>query len=330
MMPEGSFSNATNFFKDYISEIPFKKISDGSIVDLNSVENNGLETFINFLLDGSSGQPIFRGEKFCHAFKKYINTEHEKIDKFVSHCNSVFYMGNKSKAYLYSTHEEGRLDFNDISPGGFEKIYNKLIDSDAFVDQALQESNQNDFVDKIMTLNDDDRCQAKKYYTWFLHVNDVSSFNETSYFLSTSIDFNVANQFGDHQLLYCGWVPQPLRANAVSCSDLFQIGNRLEEAGLWKFQDEPYPEEHELSLLNGLFPHYTLGIYNVPDEIIIINTHLIKAIREPVTNNSAKKIITDGIMIDQFDFSNREIVKNSGYKSIVTKTEEGEFQDSDL
>ncbi len=326
------------FFKDEISKIPLVKVDEDCLTSLTNSEREKFSIFSDVLLDEDLCQLIFRGESCDHAYRKSNAFGHTEEKKLVNHCRSVFYIGVKSKAYLYELRENDRLRVHDISELVFRKLHRLLHHaSDETIHKhrminKLSSTDEDRFIEKILQMSDQEKFETKKYYTWILHVTGESQYNRMSYFLSTSKNYSVAsNNFAEEGLLYCAWIPRPVRFYATYLRNLLQIEHRLEEVGLPTYRTEPYPEENEVSLLNGMFPHYTVGIYSFSEHKLVVNTPLLLELGgDGFGLRDAIRIIHDGIKIDQSDFEVSVELQNSSYKSWVCSDASGFSEDFDI
>lgn len=318
------------------------KSTDDQLSSLSTEENLLISDFINALLDEDNCQLIFRGERKDHAYRKSgiarMYEGESEDSQFRKHGNSIFYIGSKAGSYLFKFEDiEFPINLNNTESELFNSIHKEFKqninhpsltnESDFtkyFTGDAL------DFTSKIMSLDNSERIRIKYYYLWLLHVLGDTKYKKYSNFISTSKNYEIANEFGNDELVYVGWIPRPIKERSVYLGSLIQLSKRLTKLQLPVYSDEPYPKEDEISLIGGLFPHYIFGIYNQSKEIVLVNDYLFSAgMLEMIKHGLSNKIIEHGIGIDQSNFSNSEFLKISEYKRHLTYTKGEGYRDNE-
>jgi hypothetical protein len=325
------------YLKESLDNIELLKIKNNETKPLCLAEEKRVRIFINALLDEDNCQIVFRGENIKSAYKnsgvQNFNIPNED-EKFCTHGKSIFYIGTKAKSYLYSFDEINfPIDLNSIEDNVFKKIFqelNLLLSSkpqdfekefrDFFVNKT-----ENDFTHIISKLKDDEKKNIKHYYLWFLHVMGESKYKKYSNYLSTTKNYVTASIFAKKELVYCGWIPRPIKERSIYLGTLIQLSTKLQKLKLPIYTSEPYPSEQEISLIGGFFPHYILGIYHLPKRKLLVNTNLLEnAHFNLIDMGNSEFIIENGISFDQSNFSENEHFKNSEYKRhVIQKSGEG-------
>jgi len=306
-----------------------KTNENNQIVNLSREEKEYINILIEKLLDEDNCQLIFRGENMKSAFehsgieKCYSNQSGEF--KFSRHGESIFYIGSKAKSYLFKTDE---VDFpieldgtkDDLFKGIYEEFkqniqHCKLENETKFKGYFITNRDSSHFCEIIKPLDEKDKIAIKYYYLWLLHAIGETKYKCYSNFVSTTKNFNIAKKFGKEEIVYVGWVPRPIKERSVYLGSLIQARQRLEGLGLPVYMDEPYPTEDEISLIGGFYPHYILGIYNIPKKEFLINDHLLdKKMLDMIYEGRSEMIIEHGIGIDQSNFEKSKFLEISAYK----------------
>lgn len=317
--------------KQTIKDKKLVKTENNRLTGLSPKESKSINLFIDSLLDEDNCQLIFRGEKIKYAYDKsgvneYYSDKSEEY-KFGKHGNSIFYIGAKADSYLFKIEDVNfPIDLNNTEKELFTSIFNefkKSKDHSTLKNESkfreYFDKPSSDFIEKILNLNALERIVVKYYYLWLLHVIGDTEYKRYSNFLSTSKDYEVAFRFSNQEIVYVGWIPRPIKIRSVYLGYLIQSRKRIESLGLPTYSDEPYPDENEISLIGGLFPHYVLGIYHVRKKLLLVNEYLLKDDMVEIINSGLSEIIIKhGIGIDQSDFENSEFLKISGYKRHLT------------
>lgn len=337
------------YLKQFLTNAEFQKVNnnDNSILlDCSKDETEVLRIFIDSLLDEDNCQVIFRGENSKKAFNRSGADRCGKSFKkrLARHSDIIFYIGEKSSSYLYSKYSE-RIphDINAVDNNVFIRIFNELSNISNKFTQAessklderfckyFLETSKEKFIEKISKLETSEKEQIKFYYFWLLHTLDESPYKSVSNFLSTSKDYRVAINFAKEEIVYCGWIPRPIKNRAVYLGSIIQLKQRLKKYDLPVYNNEPYPEEREISLVGGLFPHYTFGIYNIKNKKFIINKYIFNEYSfNLIKSGMSEIIINSGIQIDQSNFRNSLELRNSKYFRWLTYASDIGFYDNDI
>ena len=298
------------------------------IINLPKEEKVYIDILIEKLLDEDNCQLIFRGDSMKSAFKnsgieRCYSNENDEF-KFSKHGESIFFIGSKANSYLFKTDEvdfpielDGTKDelFKGIYEEFKQNIQHSTFENEAKFKEYFVNKDSSHFCEIIKPLDEKDKIAIKYYYLWLLHVIGETKYKCYSNFLSTTKDYNIAKKFGKKEIVYVGWVPRPIKERCVYLGSLIQARQRLESLGLPVYMDEPYPTEDEISLIGGFYPHYTLGIYNIPKKEFLINDHLLdKKMLNMINEGLSEMIIKHGIGIDQSNFERSKFLEISAYK----------------
>jgi hypothetical protein len=326
------------YLKELLKDVSLIKVSNHTVKPLSNNEDKSIRIFINALLDEDNCQAIFRGEKVANAYEQSgIKISSDDNSNFAAHGKVIFFIGTKAKSYLYDNDDVVfPIDINYTHHSLFEGLYEEIeslikdipneFDSD--FKNYFSSKSKIDFTTAIISLHKDEKQSIKIYYLWLLHVIGKSKYKKYSNFLSTTKDHKVASFFGNDELVYCGWIPRPIKKKAAYLGSLMQMQRHIKSIGLPTYNDEPYHNEQEISLIGGLLPHFTLGIYRHPR--LLVNTNLLeKKSLFLINHGMSEMIIKMGIAIDQTNFSESEEFKNSKYKRWLTYSEETGYSDQE-
>ena len=121
-------------------------------------------------------------------------------------------------------------------------------------------------------------------------------------FLSTTTDFEVAENFATDTIFYC-WLP--IKKSQVSNTKIVvkDISSKIKKYDI-VINGEVYPEEHEVSLLYGMLPHFLIGILNTKNNEFWPNPAIqrIEKGTEGMVNEKRYPVWSHGLYIDQANF----------------------------
>lgn len=316
--------------KTSLAEVKFAKIENDGITDLTENESNSIKKFIHTLLDEDYCQIIFRGvsiERACKiaGVKSSFLGDHKKTLNKLG--RSTFFIGEKASSYSYKSDEVSfPIDINNVHDDIFKDIFNEfkhLVNSRKAINNSFDNNflnyfitfNEIQFVESIDKMDDEQKKLIKFYYLWLLHTIGDTAYKKYSHFVSTSKNYEIANKFGHREMVYCGWIPRPIKDRAVYLGSIVQSIDLIKSVGLPFYSDEPYPSEQEVSVLGAIFPHYILGIYHLPLKKFLINSYLLEGETMDLINSGfSDAIISFGVKIDQTIFSESQIFKDSIHK----------------
>lgn len=270
--------------------------------------------FVNLLLSPNyrrNKQLIYRGDK--NIREKY-NTGTEDLTKL---SKLIFMVGDKA-AYF----RENQLKYNIKDESIYSFLFDKFADKvcnpskfhnsqtlcvvNNFLDSNPQfriffgnKDNKDLFEGKIEESNDKE--SIIDYYFSLLHLIGKSA-NGASYFLSSSKSFKIAEKFrNDEGIILIGWVPSKEKNKfIISYEDTEKLNKKIKELGLPIYERSPYPEQREICLKCGMFPHFIIGYVYKND--FIINPHLLDFMRSMNDDAEFKNMLRRGLRIDQSNF----------------------------
>ncbi|ACF11511.1 hypothetical protein Cpar_1104 [Chlorobaculum parvum NCIB 8327] len=331
------------YLKELLKSVGIQRVTNDSLGSVSPEKEKLIRVFIDALLDEDNCQAVFRGEDRVSAYEQSganTTTSLGREQLLATHSDIIFYIGTKSRSYLYATDGiDVPIEIRSLDNSVFKTIFNEiehsiedgLYSGESEFTRYFCRANRDSFIEKISLVDDEEKQQIKIYYLWLLHVIGETEYKRYSNFLSTTKNHKVANRFGHDQIVYCGWIPRPIKKRAAYLGSLIQLEQRLKHLDLPTYNDEPYPDEQEISLLGGLFPHYTLGIFDPSTRKLIINTHLLdNAILDLISNGMSELVINLGIFIDQSEFESSEKLRNSKYRRWVSHSEGESFTDHNV
>lgn len=274
-------------------------------------------------------------EKIIEEFNKLICTletddeiivctrgdSRESIEKFfnVEYMKKFFVVGQKADTtklrqpanQIYSHTEE--LDktalLKDIKQ--LIEAINKII-SEIDESHNINGSISQDFIDQIDTLDINILMKLKMIFISFLHNKREKTFKSESPFLSLTNgenkfskakDFALRNKNKNGYIFLYSLNKKRFSSNYIVTKDFTKL---LKNMGI-----EWYPDIHqEIMLLNGMYPHFILGIYEIKNEDIknfYMNPELYLLLKE-------KKIFNknEGLPINQNNFE--QLAKELGHE----------------
>lgn len=261
---------------------------------------------------------FYRGICFQSALSVFkINRESPDLMK--KFAEKIFYYGDKPQYFkLEKNNSEKKFSINDTSDEMFKFIFeefNRLqFSKDSTVEyhiaKNLKEINfffnidsKTIFLKKVEEYSDIAKVELRNYLLSFLHrVGDKTAYKKQSLFTSTTTSLTTARNFGKDVVLKF-WKPK----SHLKVYD-----------GEFKFDDNIYPEENELTLLGGIFPTHLFSFeYMRKDEYYNPNILDVENIDIAIIN---------GLDIDQTDFSNR-LPKETLHSNGLTTKNHLEFEE---
>lgn len=335
----------TNNIIEIITYSNAVKLQNSTITTLNLEEHKTVLEFLKIL--DKTCQVIFRGDNLEKTYNKLYSNPKNVDDKFKKIGMKVFMIGEKAPRYLFgiqTTEEYENLNIGSTDSSIFKIIFqnfkivcdkiSKGVIDDLFENDFLKTFFSNDineeiFLQKILDLPFEQKIKIKLYYLWMLHILDETNYKSISNFVSTTKSFKQAYFFAkdskDEGLIYISWIP--ISQKDESFDDLRgtrEIQVLLEELGLPYYTSKPYYEELEISKLGVIFPQYIFGIYNLSDNMFLINSYLINDTKFHWNDQAhLQKIINEGIKIDQTKFD--EYMKDTNYMAEVERKKNGSW-----
>jgi len=312
---------------------------------LSLEEQKRFTSFYTLFLIKYRSKLIFRGEKFS-ALKHKLNTAGEQsLRKFNER---IFLIGEKAKIYFK---EEIRKKANDINVFGissveddlFVYIFNKLNKifkksnshseiekfkdgNKSFCSYFLNTKNRKDFLAQIIgAKTNDDKLNIRDYYISILHRIGKIGIQDKSFFLSTTSDFRIAQNFSKNynkpdSIILVGWTnSRKLNQWTTHGSRLGQREQLLINYDLPIVNSIIYKHQKEVSMKGGILPHYLIG-YILSDRC---EFHINPAFFN--SNESFQTMINEGFVIDQENF--KEELTKTNYYGFFTLFEDGQIVD---
>ena len=295
-----------------------KNNMDALLKELTLYINNSIasqieeESFIRFVKQLKSSkkiQFIYRGES--NLYEQY-NSGIENISVLSQH---IFILGEKGRLFVEDKLKKYDNSFDFIWEQFNQKVCklkfkceNTIKHVGDFLENSreikqyfLDESNKTNFIN-YKGLPEDKRIKVSDYYLALLHTIGKSG-NSRSYFLSSSRNISIAEEFKNNGIILYGWVPKKhLKNKTIEHKDIEEHESFIKSIGLPIYNIPVYPEQKEICLKCGLLPHYILGFQH--DNKFYINPSTLKPWKENIPYN--------GLDIDQSLFI--EKFKDSNYK----------------
>ena len=258
--------------------------------------------FINRLKQSRKIQFIYRGDSKLR--------EHYKVEvsdvTLLSHY--IFAIGEKGYFFLKKHRKKETNQFQFIWNKLNEKICELRFESESNKQIVCEFLGKNvelkDFFSTAQNkeqflncdrLDEKQRKQVIDYYIALLHTIGKSGIDD-SYFLSSTLDKNIAEYFKNGGIVIYGWLPKKGQKDCmISYEDINGYNNTIEQLGLPIYEVSLYPEQKEICLKCGLLPNYIIGFQYEQ------NFYINPAIIETEIND---KLITHGFDILQKDFNN--------------------------
>jgi len=141
--------------------------------------------------------------------------------------HKFFHVGDKSKYLIKSNTFQRYLDdINDVSDKVFETIFDKINTKQKennakseFKDYFTDIENKEDFLEKIIYLNDKSKLRMRDYYFSYLHQEEIDE-NKSSFFVSTSKDIEIAEDEtftgkGNNKIVIYYFISKPYTDRAI-------------------------------------------------------------------------------------------------------------------
>lgn len=284
------------------------------------LNNNELLLFNRFLLrfiqftNQRVISPIYRGDNI-NNLKFKLGLSRETNDEAISEMlDRLFMIGEKSRDY-YSTALKytGNFGINEINSHVAKIIFDNLNSAlknrnkklerffnlnrnfrDYFIPKT---KNKSEFINSFLALNSTDGLFYRNYYLLLLHQLGSISYRENSHLVSSTTNIEVAREFsGDNKserIIIHSWKPTG------------KLLFRNSQIKLPRYSGTPYPQQHEVSILAGILPHFIYGLEVVDANKFYINPHLFK-------NTISDDLFLFGMDIDQSRFN--EVLNMTNYR----------------
>jgi len=179
--------------------------------------------------------------------------------------------------------------------------------------------NIDDFMQKVSLLDTiGNKIHVRDYYLYLLH--NLNS-DKDSLFVSTSFDKDVAIRFSNSRgVIFYYLLPEPIYHYGVSVLSN-QIGNDVcQNVQLPIYKDNFYPDEKEVAIKGALFPHFILGLWDIENEVFIVNPHVFEQHKNHISHIPRK-----GLMIDKTLFEEER--EKTGYAGHVIRWTNNTYSD---
>jgi hypothetical protein len=265
-------------------------------------------------------------------------TTSSKHDYFFNELLSkVFIVGTKSQSNMSEVYTEkyrhtdiNREDTGDTLLEEVEQLVeevNKEI-RDKPTEHNIEGAINRKFINELSTYDMDSLNKWKVFFLSFLHNSgSLKEFKSISPFLSMaygSKKYSIARKFA---LARTGHERGIIYLYALNLGDPYYIQTNLMTKKLNKFGITWYEDSHsEIMLMNGMYPHYMLGVFEVTWENtprFIINPWLYD-----ILINNKEFDYQNGLNINQENFN--DLAKNLGYESFFFRNDSGDAFISDL
>lgn len=320
-----------------------KYINNGS--NLSNEELNKFTSFCSALSKQKiKTQMIFRGDNYQALKDKlslYGNNDFNKLSAL------IFLIGEKGRVYRNEyknkiTKKKKIYPIDSVDLSIFKYIFKKLnsiltkrIDIDKikifknnnrkFDKYFSNKENIVDFTLKISLIKTTkEKIKMRDYYLNLLHQIGEIGFYNNSFFISTSTDIKIAEDFasnsnGSEKIIFVSWVNYPINRVGVNFNYLNKFSGNVIYLGLPTYSKSFFPKQKEVSFKGGLLPHYILGYIRPEQNEFIINSNFF------TTNKEFDKIIKYGFEIDQSNF--HSAIKKTDYSGYFILDENDTYID---
>lgn len=333
------------------------------ISDLSEKEQNRFKEIVQTILNVANQERctvVFRGEKKNRLCQKLNPDGTFNQSKTI---NRLFYFGEKAKSYHRSNQPKlkGRKylkHIGDASEETFKFIFDKFSkifkdhlrgnfsknpkpqkrlntfksSNRKFFDFFIEPSNIDNFKSGVETFSESCNAlmQVRDYYLYLLHTFGKSGISELSFFVSTSTDKAVAEEFAlsksnfelSHEgVVFYYWIPEPLIDYACSKVTVKQIQENMESTSLPFYSSDLYPKQKEVSVKGGLFPHFILGYYDLEKRCFVVNSHVF-------SQTDDHRVVQMGFSINQKGFE--KAIEETGYSGYIVRYYNGLYLDFSL
>lgn len=270
--------------------------------------------------------PLYRGDNLENLHEKLgLEYNKEKPD-YAELLKRLFMVGEKARhfysgEYFNLINREGIL-INDVNEVVFNYIFDNIHSStkdkkprtrdffnknSAFKDFFFdKKNNKKIFSASALSSPIKDQFLFRNYYLTLLHQLNAINYRNDTHIVSTSSNYSVAGKFalgrssGKRIIIHC-WIPTS------------NILRDLIKNNLPIYEGAPYKEQHEVSLLAGILPHFIIGLRIVEDKLFFINPSIFN-------NRITNSLFKYGIEINQTNFI--EIIRQTNYGAAFEMNED--------
>lgn len=220
---------------------------------------------------------------------------------------NIFCLGDKGRYFF----QNKLVGINSVFSLIWDKFHNKVCKLNFALDSTMEcmsdflnknpmfnnyfsdEHNKEHF-ENFSQLSIDKANEVADYYLAILHTIGISG-NSNSYFLSSSTNYLVADEFkGDNNIIIFGWLPKKgLKDCIIKYIDVEKNSPFVKSLNLPTCQAPIYPKQNEICIKCGLLPHYIIGFQH--NNRFYINPNTLRQ-----WNDS---IVYEGLEIDQKTFN---------------------------
>lgn len=316
-------------------EIPsceVEKVVNQNGEELSEEERQAFENFVTEYVASDKKISVYRGTNNLTVYNVGLDNIPELSAR-------LFMLGCKAKHFEKEMKENKKLfAMNTTSKGVFEIIFERFwsacqsevwTKSEGEIDSYRKfcyeneqmcsyfgnRNNLQDFCNKILPLNDEEKLKVKDYYVALLHAFESFKFQHC-YMLSTTTNFDVATKFAQGGIIIFSWVPASKESDYIISFDLnYKNQNRershwIDSLGLPIYHKSPYSKEEEICVKAGVLPHYIIGYLNISQKSFVVNPHLLEHLR---TGRKISYIVSRGITINQEHF--RKVLSQTRYRA---------------
>ncbi len=244
-----------------------------------------------------------------------------------------FHVGDKGK-YFYQCESYNQIeDINDTS----DKIFNFIFDRIHSIKDIKPDNNfyhffsnlynKDNFIEQIGKIkNKKIKLRVRDYYLVYLHIiGNYSQYNsnECSYFVSTTKDIGVAEEFaGDeaNEIIIYYLLSKPFIDKAIYSRNKRFLKDSCENLNL-PIYEEQFQGENEISVKGALFPNWILGLTCFIDnkKSFFVNPYLFNM------GDKLIDFITIGFPTDQSIV--KSTIKKTNHNKYVTKYSDNSFEE---
>ena len=257
--------------------------------------------FIQKLKSSRRVRFIYRGDS--NIIEEY-NTDSRNMSLLAHY---IFCLGNKGRYFfqnklvginsvfslIWNNFHNKVCKLNFASEGTMERMSDFLNKNPMFNNYFSDEHNK-EYFESLSQLSIDKANEVADYYLAILHTIGKSG-NSNSYFLSSSTNYLVAEEFkGDNNIIIYGWLPKTgLQDCIIKYIDVEKNSPFVKSLNLPTCQAPIYPKQNEICIKCGLLPHYIIGFQH--NNRFYINPNTLRQ-----WNDS---IVYEGLEIDQKTFN---------------------------
>jgi len=234
---------------------------------------------------------IYRGDNKAAVLKRYNNSSiphpfndylfmlgtkgkyfFEEVQKQIADSKNAFPISDTSQKFfarifdmLSNLFNTCPRSFNERLRRRFEKFIEREVQVYLFFKERV---NKRTFLAKVKGADEKDKLLIRDYYLNLLHHFGKSEFYPTSFLLSATTSFDVANDFvkneipKEDEIIFFGWVPRGNRKMMLHTSHYnFFRRKVMEQYSLPMYKMSFFPGQKEISLKGGFLPHYMIGYF---------------------------------------------------------------------